>query len=133
MPRSTPRAHQTLLILHVLPAMLSLIPLTGCETDPATMTDADCQRTYWCTDKGRCFAKGEDCVAKSASDCTASTECKTKGRCELSANACHEPKVQPCATSVLCTKNGYCQPGKAGTCCNTTGWCCSADGKCSNS
>ena len=105
--------------------------LYGCDAEPPPLTDADCQNTYWCTEKGRCHAQGTNCVATTTADCEASSDCKSADRCELRGGACHKSISDPCVAGSLCTTQGYCVSNNKGACCNNGGWCCTAAGNCS--
>ena len=96
----------------------------------AVATDADCATTYWCLDKGRCKAKGDNCIATSEDDCKKSTECKTKKRCVLVGEMCGTNPFGDCVDSDLCKKSGYCRT-VGELCCKDDGWCCDEAGNCS--
>ena len=115
--------------------LLAVMALLLSACDPATgslpLSAADCATTFWCLDKGRCKAKGDNCIAVSEDDCKKSTECKTKKRCLLVGEFCGTSPFGDCADSDLCKKNGYCRT-VGELCCKSDGWCCDVDGNCSN-
>ncbi|MCB9738619.1 MAG: hypothetical protein H6747_05065 [Deltaproteobacteria bacterium] len=115
--------HRIVFIAAVGAALLA----TARETQDAGMTDADCRNSFWCSEKGRCTASNDSCVATGAADCEASSECQSKGFCAPVDNQC---RFRPCVQRELCTKLGYCTDGPDNTCCNDAKMCCDDAGNC---
>ncbi|NUP08310.1 MAG: hypothetical protein HOW73_19845 [Polyangiaceae bacterium] len=78
-------------------------------------TDKECRESCFCSLRGACAAKGNECKATEKEHCLESQVCATMGHCTPQDGKCVAASDTDCQRSELCTKAGRCTM-KAGRC-----------------